>query len=56
MKKKSFTITLDGPAASGKSTLGERLAESWGFLYVDTGGLYRGVKLAGLNKNFFLNV
>jgi cytidylate kinase len=55
MKKKSFTITLDGPAASGKSTLGERLAESLGFMYLDTGVMYRAVTLAVLKKNVDVN-
>lgn len=55
MKKKSFTITLDGPAASGKSTLGERLAESLEFMYLDTGVMYRAVTLAVLKKNVDVN-
>lgn len=36
-------IALDGPAASGKGTLGRRLAERYGFVYLDTGALYRAV-------------
>jgi CMP/dCMP kinase len=36
-------IAIDGPAGSGKSTLGERLAKSLGFLYFDTGVMYRAV-------------
>lgn len=55
MGKKSFTITLDGPAASGKSTLGERLAESLDFMYLDTGVMYRAVTLAALKKNVDVN-
>jgi cytidylate kinase len=55
MGKKSFTITLDGPAASGKSTLGERLAESLDFMYLDTGVMYRAVTLAVLKKNIDVN-
>jgi cytidylate kinase len=55
MKKKSFTITLDGPAASGKSTLGVRLAESLDFMYLDTGVMYRAVTLAALKKNVDVN-
>jgi cytidylate kinase len=34
-------IALDGPAASGKSTLGLRLADSLGYLFFDTGIMYR---------------
>jgi cytidylate kinase len=55
MQRKSFTITLDGPAASGKSTLGERLAQSLNFMYLDTGVMYRAVTLAVLKKNVDVN-
>ena len=41
-------IAIDGPAASGKSTLAERLASRIGYLYFDTGVMYRAVTLAGL--------
>lgn len=36
-------ITIDGPAGSGKSTLGRRLAQALGYCYVDSGALYRAV-------------
>jgi len=36
-------IAIDGPAASGKSTLGRRLADSLGYLFFDTGVMYRAV-------------
>jgi len=36
-------IAIDGPAASGKGTLGKRLAEHYGFAHLDTGLLYRAV-------------
>ncbi|MFO7749907.1 MAG: (d)CMP kinase [Desulfobacteraceae bacterium] len=39
------TITIDGPAGSGKTTVSKLLAEKLGYLYVDTGSLYRGVAL-----------
>jgi CMP/dCMP kinase len=39
-------IAIDGPAASGKGTLGKRLAEHYGFAHLDTGLLYRAVGLA----------
>ncbi len=42
-------IAVDGPAASGKGTLAKRLARHFGFAYLDTGLLYRGVALAVLN-------
>jgi CMP/dCMP kinase len=43
-------IAIDGPAGSGKSTLGEKLANSLGYLYFDTGVMYRAVTLAALEK------
>ena len=42
------TIAIDGPAGSGKSTLGSLLAEELGYLYLDTGVMYRAVTLAAL--------
>jgi CMP/dCMP kinase len=43
-------IAIDGPAASGKSTLGFRLAESLGYLYFDTGLMYRAVTWLALHR------
>ncbi|HEY3311672.1 MAG TPA: (d)CMP kinase [Anaerolineales bacterium] len=43
-------ITIDGPAASGKSTLAFRLARSLGYLYFDTGLMYRAVTWMALNR------
>lgn len=40
-----LNIAIDGPAGAGKSTLARRLAEEIGFLYVDTGAIYRTVGL-----------
>ncbi len=42
------TIAIDGPAGSGKSTVGSALADALGFLYFDTGVMYRCVALATL--------
>lgn len=44
-------ITIDGTAASGKSTVGALLAESLGYLYFDTGVMYRAVTWAVLDRN-----
>ncbi|WP_281299747.1 MULTISPECIES: (d)CMP kinase [unclassified Iodidimonas] len=44
-------IAIDGPAASGKGTLGRRLAQFYGLAYLDTGSLYRAVGLALLRDN-----
>jgi cytidylate kinase len=45
------TIAIDGPAASGKSTLARRLASTLNYLFVDTGLMYRAVTLAVLRRN-----
>jgi len=47
---KAAAITIDGPAASGKSTVAERVANEIGYLYFDTGVMYRAVTLAAFNK------
>ena len=43
MKKKGLTIAIDGPAAVGKSTMGKLIARELGFLYIDTGAIYRAI-------------
>ncbi len=43
-------IAIDGPAASGKSTLGQKLAERLGYLYFDTGVMYRAVAWAAIHR------
>ncbi|MBO0781685.1 MAG: (d)CMP kinase [Ktedonobacteraceae bacterium] len=43
-------IAIDGPAGSGKSTLGERLARRLGYLYVDTGAMYRALTWLALHE------
>ena len=40
-----MNIAIDGPAGAGKSTIAKRLAEKLGFLYLDTGAMYRAVAL-----------
>ena len=44
------TIAIDGPAASGKTTVGRLLAEQLGYLFLDTGCMYRAVTLAALQQ------
>jgi CMP/dCMP kinase len=48
-------IALDGPAASGKSTLARRLADSLGFLFFDTGIMYRAVTWIALHHDMDLH-
>ncbi|MEN6481360.1 MAG: (d)CMP kinase [Anaerolineaceae bacterium] len=43
-------IAIDGPAASGKSTVGQKLAKLLGYLYFDTGVMYRAVTYAALKS------
>ena len=43
-----YAIAIDGPSGAGKSTMARRLAASFGFLYVDTGAIYRTLGLACL--------
>jgi CMP/dCMP kinase len=44
-------IAIDGPAASGKSTLGFRLADTLGYLFFDTGLMYRAITWLALNRH-----
>lgn len=37
----SMNIAIDGPAGAGKSTIAKKLAKELGFIYVDTGAMYR---------------
>jgi cytidylate kinase len=45
-----LVIAIDGPAGSGKSTVGRRLAAQLGLEYLDTGAMYRGVTFAALRR------
>jgi cytidylate kinase len=47
---KGMIVAIDGPAGSGKSTTASMLAERLGFVYLDTGAMYRGVTLAVLES------
>ena len=47
-------IAIDGPAATGKSSTAKAVAEELGFMYLDTGAMYRAVTLAVLEKNISL--
>ena len=49
------SIAIDGPASSGKSTIGIRLAERLGYLFFDTGIMYRAVTLAVIRKGIDIN-
>lgn len=46
----SMNVAIDGPAGAGKSTIARRVAEKLGYVYVDTGAMYRAMALFFLNK------
>ncbi|MCS7053241.1 MAG: (d)CMP kinase [Ignavibacterium sp.] len=48
-------IAIDGPASSGKSTTAKLLAEKLGYLYIDTGAMYRAITLMALRNNIVNN-
>ncbi|MDZ4746650.1 MAG: (d)CMP kinase [bacterium] len=52
---KLIIVTIDGPAGAGKSTTARRVAERLGYLYIDTGAMYRAVTLAALRSNIELD-
>ena len=45
-----FKIAIDGPSGAGKSTLAINLAKKLGFIYVDTGAMYRTIGLAAAQR------
>jgi len=44
------TVAIDGPAGAGKSTIGALVAERLGYLFLDTGAMYRAIALAALRR------
>ena len=44
--RQALVLTIDGPTASGKGTIAQRVAQSLGFHYLDSGALYRVAALA----------
>ncbi|MGC0774718.1 MAG: (d)CMP kinase [Candidatus Acidiferrum sp.] len=49
-KMPKLTIAIDGPAGSGKSSLAMRVAQTLGYLYLDSGAMYRALALKALQK------
>ena len=47
-------IAIDGPAGSGKSTVARQVAQELGFLYIDTGAMYRALTLKALREGISL--
>lgn len=52
---KSDIVTIDGPVGSGKSTVGKVVADRLGFVYLDTGAMYRAVAVAGFHEGIDLH-
>src|SRR5215471_14390209 len=46
-----LTIAIDGPAGSGKSSVAQRVAQILGYLYLDSGAMYRAFALKALEKH-----
>jgi cytidylate kinase len=49
-----LTIAIDGPAGSGKSSVARLVAQMLGYLYLDSGAMYRALALKALNENIAL--
>ncbi len=50
-KKRGLTIAIDGPSGAGKSTVAKALAKRLGYIYIDTGAMYRSVALRVKEKS-----
>lgn len=46
-----YNIAIDGPAGAGKSTIAKLVAKEKGYIYVDTGAMYRGLSIYFLDQN-----
>lgn len=51
--KKKIIVAVDGYSSSGKSTMARELARRVGYIYIDSGAMYRAVTLYALRKNYF---
>ena len=51
----NFTVAIDGPAGSGKSTIAKIVCKELGFTHIDTGAMYRAVGLYAINKGVDIN-
>ncbi|MBJ6369437.1 (d)CMP kinase [Snuella sedimenti] len=52
MNNKKITIAIDGFSSTGKSTIAKQLAKQLGYVYVDSGAMYRAVTLYAMQNNF----
>ena len=49
-ERMGYNIAIDGPAGAGKSTIAKRVAKELGYVYVDTGAMYRALAIYFLNQ------
>ena len=49
---KSFSIAIDGPAGAGKSSVAKAIAKELGYIYIDTGAMYRAIGLKAIKNGF----
>jgi cytidylate kinase len=52
---KRFIVAIDGPAGSGKSTSAKLVAQKLGYLYIDTGAMYRAITFFAIQNNVLKN-
>lgn len=55
MSEKRIVVAIDGPAGAGKSTLARRVAEKLGFVYINSGAMYRAIALWALRLGVALS-
>ena len=49
---RTITIAIDGYSSTGKSTVAKQLADYLGYVYVDTGAMYRAITLYAITRGF----
>lgn len=55
MSDKRIVVAIDGPAGAGKSTLAKRIADKLGFVYINSGAMYRAIALWAIRLKIALN-
>ena len=50
-----YNVAIDGPAGAGKSTIAKKIAKEMGYIYVDTGAMYRAMALACIRADVNIN-
>ncbi|GAB5053422.1 (d)CMP kinase [Pediococcus ethanolidurans] len=55
MEKQKIQVAIDGPASAGKSTVAKLVAKNFGYIYCDTGAMYRSVTLKAIQNHLSLS-